>query len=230
VTWTKLSDDFADDCWTLSDAAFRLHVDGLVWSNRKLLDLRIPKTDLRRMSTCTEAAAAELVACDWWADLGDVYVIRHHGVYQRDRAAVLRQQEVNQANGAKGGRLSKPSRERRVRANLASGETESLSESQTETGTKPTSEPDGTGRARTGRALHAREETRTEPPTQPTPGPVAELDTTCRDCGQLTADWVLTERDGRCIGCDQNHRLGPSRQVVAARLIAELDGRAVSDA
>jgi hypothetical protein len=44
MTWAKLSDDFTDDCWTLSDGAFRLHVEGLVWSNRKLLDLVIPPT------------------------------------------------------------------------------------------------------------------------------------------------------------------------------------------
>ncbi len=29
MTWTKLSDDFSDDCWTLSDQAFRLHTEGL---------------------------------------------------------------------------------------------------------------------------------------------------------------------------------------------------------
>ena len=34
MTWTKLSDDFGDDCWELSDAAYRLHVEGLLWSNR----------------------------------------------------------------------------------------------------------------------------------------------------------------------------------------------------
>jgi hypothetical protein len=31
MTWTKLSDDFSDDCWELSDAAVRLHMEGLVW-------------------------------------------------------------------------------------------------------------------------------------------------------------------------------------------------------
>ncbi len=38
MTWTKLGDEFGDECWTLSDAAYRLHVDGLVWSNRKGTD------------------------------------------------------------------------------------------------------------------------------------------------------------------------------------------------
>jgi hypothetical protein len=43
MTWTKLSDDFSDDCWQLSDAAYRLHVDGLNWSNRKLLNCLLSK-------------------------------------------------------------------------------------------------------------------------------------------------------------------------------------------
>ena len=43
MTWTKLSDDYSDDCWTLSDAAYRTHTDGLVWSNRKLLNGRLAK-------------------------------------------------------------------------------------------------------------------------------------------------------------------------------------------
>lgn len=38
MTWTKLGDEFADECWTLTDAAFRLHTEGLLWSNRMLTD------------------------------------------------------------------------------------------------------------------------------------------------------------------------------------------------
>ena len=30
VTWTKLGDEFGDECWTLSDKAFRLHTEGLL--------------------------------------------------------------------------------------------------------------------------------------------------------------------------------------------------------
>jgi hypothetical protein len=110
VTWTKLSDDFSDDCWTLSDAAFRLHVDGLLWSNRKLLDLHLPKDDVPRFSKRPEAAT-ELVAAEWWADRGDHYEIRHHAIYQRTRENVVKQQEVNAENGRKGGRPPKPARE-----------------------------------------------------------------------------------------------------------------------
>lgn len=97
MTWTKLSDDFSDDCWTLSDAAFRLHTEGLIWSNRKLLDLRLAKRDVRRWATHPEAAD-ELVREGYWTDEGDHYRIRHHGVYQRTREQVQRQQEANRRN------------------------------------------------------------------------------------------------------------------------------------
>lgn len=97
MTWTKLSDDFSDDCWTLSDAAFRLHTEGLVWSNRKLLDLRLAKSDIRRWATHPEAAD-ELVNAGYWTDEGDHYRIRHHGLYQRTREQVQRQQEANRRN------------------------------------------------------------------------------------------------------------------------------------
>ena len=128
MTWTKLSDDYSDDCWTLSDPAWRLHAEGLIWSNRKLLDCRIPKDDLRHMK-CPEAVV-ELLATGWWAEAGDVYVIRHHAAYQRTREAVVKQQEVNQQNGRKGGRPAKPTRIPATR------ETESLTESLTESETE----------------------------------------------------------------------------------------------
>ena len=110
MTWTKLSDDFADDCWTLSDEAFRLHVEGLTWSNRKLLDLLVPKVDVRRFAKHPDATA-ELVAVGWWTDDGDHYTIRHHADYQRSREDVVKQQSANQANGRKGGRPPGVSRE-----------------------------------------------------------------------------------------------------------------------
>ncbi len=112
MTWTKLSDDFADDCWTLSDRALRLHVEGLVWSNRKLLDLRLSKDDVRRFAKHPDAVA-ELVDGGWWAEDDDSYVIRHHGSYQQSRADVLARQERARKNGARSeGRPPKTPRER----------------------------------------------------------------------------------------------------------------------
>lgn len=54
---------------------------------------------------------AELLAVGWWSEEDGAYVIRHHGQYQRTKADVLRQQEANQRNGARGGRPRKPPRE-----------------------------------------------------------------------------------------------------------------------
>ena len=110
MTWTKISDDFTDDTWTLSDAAFRLHVDGLVWSNRKLLDLRIPKEEVRRFAKHPDAVD-ELLDGNWWRDEGDAYVIVHHSRYQRSKLAVINQQEVNKSNRAKRGKPTPATRE-----------------------------------------------------------------------------------------------------------------------
>jgi len=142
VTWTKLSDDFSDDCWELSDAAWRLHAEGLVWSNRKLTDLKLYKGDMVRWAK-RQAAAEELVANGWWQDWGDHYEILHHGAYQRSRDAVIKQQEANRKNGKRGGRRIAPSREQA--ADLKPPQPDSLSDSLTQR--------DGTGRAWTGKGV-----------------------------------------------------------------------------
>lgn len=48
MTWTKTGDEFSDECWTLSDAAYRLHHEGLTWSNRKQTDGQLAKDDMVR--------------------------------------------------------------------------------------------------------------------------------------------------------------------------------------
>jgi hypothetical protein len=144
MTWTKLSDDFSDDCWRLSDAAWRLHVEGLLWSNRKLLDLALDKDEMRCWAKHPDAAA-ELVANGWWRDEGKHYLIIHHALYQRSREAVLKQQEVNKRNGRKGGRP--PSREQAADIQPEQPpETDSVSDSVSES----PSERDRTGQDRQG--------------------------------------------------------------------------------
>ncbi|QNE46916.1 hypothetical protein F1C58_08375 [Glaciihabitans sp. INWT7] len=154
MTWTKLSDDFPDDCEVLSDAAFRLHVEGLVWSNRKLLNCRIPMGDMRRFAKHPEAVA-ELLRVGWWETADGDYVIAHHAVYQRDRDAVVRQQAANAKNGAKGGRTAGPPRELPSRTAAPKPSTESIagSESLNESLNESTSERDRPGLAGTIRTI-----------------------------------------------------------------------------
>jgi hypothetical protein len=106
MTWTKTGDEFADECWTLSDAAYRLHHEGLTWSNRKLLDGQLPKDDMHRWVHHPEAAE-ELVSVGWWEDRGQHYQIIHQIGYQRTRKQVASQSIANQKNAAR--RWQKPS-------------------------------------------------------------------------------------------------------------------------
>jgi hypothetical protein len=101
MSWTKLGDEFADECWTLSDPAFRLHVEGHVWSNLKSCDGKLAKDDMVRWAKRLEAAE-ELVAKGWWEDHGDHYVIIHHIGYQRTAEQVANQSKINADNRAKG--------------------------------------------------------------------------------------------------------------------------------
>lgn len=142
MTWTKFSDDFSDDCWQLSDAAFRLHVEGLVWSNRKLLDLVLRKDEVQRWAKNPEAAT-ELVDRGWWEDRGDRYFIVHHGAYQRAADAVVHQQKINRANRAKRGKAAKPPREQAASIKASN-------ESCNESSNGSSNERDGTGQDRPG--------------------------------------------------------------------------------
>lgn len=92
MSWTKLGDEFADDAdrLGLTDAAVRTHVDALMWSNRRLLDLRIPKRDLARFafSPDAEAAAKDLEAAGWWLDEGETWLLAYHPEWQQTREQV----------------------------------------------------------------------------------------------------------------------------------------------
>jgi hypothetical protein len=101
MTWTKTGDEFADECWTLSDAAYRLHHEGLTWSNRKGLNGTLAKDDMVRWAK-RPAAAEELVNIGWWEDHSDHYQIIHHIGYQRTTEQIAHQSIVNRANRAKG--------------------------------------------------------------------------------------------------------------------------------
>lgn len=98
MTWVKLGDEFSDDADAagLSDAAVRTHTDALVWSARRLLDLRVPKRDLARFAFSPDADAAtkELETAGWWADDGDAWQLVYRSDWQQTRDVVERQREA----------------------------------------------------------------------------------------------------------------------------------------
>jgi hypothetical protein len=136
MTWTKLSDDFGDDCWQLSDAAVRLHVEGLNWTMRKLTDGMLLKDEMGRWAKRPDATT-ELIDRGYWRDEGDRYVIVHHMGYQREAEKVLAQQEANRQNGKKGGRPRG--------SDIRPPETDSLSESKSELLSESKTERDWSG-------------------------------------------------------------------------------------
>jgi hypothetical protein len=193
MTWTKLSDDFTDDCWTLSDAAYRVHSDGLVWSNRKLLDCVIPKEDVYRFAKRPEAVQ-ELLDAGYWSDLGTAYVIRHHAQYQRLREAVIRQQEANAANGAKGGRPREQVRELKTEP-LTQSVAEPLTERvlKTDSLTQSPTERDGPGLALEQEALSALPVSSKDPVL-----PSSEF---CHGCRVELDAWSTGSVCGHCLDC-----------------------------
>lgn len=84
MTWTKLSDDFGVDCRDLSDAAFRTHIEGLIWTMHRESGGYIDSRDVKRFAESPHAdmAVAELVACGWWSIEGQGYRINHHMEHQ----------------------------------------------------------------------------------------------------------------------------------------------------
>jgi hypothetical protein len=77
MTWTRLGDEFGPETRDLTDAEFRLHVEALLWSNYRLLDLVIPKRDLKRFAETDDfdSAAKGLVAAGWWKDRGEEWYV-----------------------------------------------------------------------------------------------------------------------------------------------------------
>lgn len=64
--------DESEKVESLSDAAFRMHVSGMLYSARRGTDGAIPRGKARRLSdTASDALAGELVRAGVWHDLGE---------------------------------------------------------------------------------------------------------------------------------------------------------------
>lgn len=138
MTWTKTGDEYADECWRLSDAAYRLHHEGLTWSNRRHLDGRLAKDEMSRWARRPEAAK-ELVSLGFWHDCGDHYQIYAHQGWQRTAEQWMHQSAVNRANRAKG--KARPVRPKTKPLNESSDES---SDERDRTGQDRTDVVDGT--------------------------------------------------------------------------------------
>jgi hypothetical protein len=94
VTWTKLSDDFTDDCARagLSDSAVRTHVEGLVWTMRRESAGFLDHRDIRKAIETNNSAAAiaELIAVGFWQRLEHGWQIVHHMEHQPEPDLIAR--------------------------------------------------------------------------------------------------------------------------------------------
>ena len=99
MTWTKLSDDFPEDCARvgLSDAAVRTHLEGLVWAMRRENDGRLFTRDLARLADTSDPAAAadELVAVGFWTQLPDGWQIEHQMDLQVESEVIMSRRKAN---------------------------------------------------------------------------------------------------------------------------------------
>ena len=90
MNWTKFGDEYPAEARELTDAEWRTHGEALMWSSWRLLDLHIPKKDVRRFAEydsdiSLDVVTAGLVAKGWWRDDGDEwYVGLIHPEWQRD--------------------------------------------------------------------------------------------------------------------------------------------------
>jgi hypothetical protein len=99
LSWTKFGDEYPAEARELTDAEWRTHAEALMWSNSpRLLDLRIPKKDVRRFAETSsplsiDEITAGLVAKKWWRDDGDEwYIGLVHPEWQREAAEVRSEQ------------------------------------------------------------------------------------------------------------------------------------------
>ena len=90
MSWTKFGDEYPVEAAALTDAEWRTHGEALMWSNWRLLDLAIPKKDVRRFAEYTadvplEDVTAGLLRKGFWRDDGDTwYIGLVHPEWQRD--------------------------------------------------------------------------------------------------------------------------------------------------
>ncbi len=101
MTWSKFGTEFSAECALagLTDAAFRLHVETILWIYLvEASTCKVPKRLLGRMlGEAAETAAAELVAVRFWRDRGSHYEVLHHAPVIRQSIGAQVKHRVTEA-------------------------------------------------------------------------------------------------------------------------------------
>jgi hypothetical protein len=109
MTYTKLPDEFPEqpEIANLSDPAYRLHVNGLIYANRRLTDGVVPRGVVRTLvPRFRKAALDELVAARIWIATKDGYTIPSFTDHQLTREQVERLRADRVRAGRLGGAAS----------------------------------------------------------------------------------------------------------------------------
>lgn len=103
MTWTRLSDDYADRTVALSGEAYRLHTNGLVWCNRTLSDGALPRHSIPVVAALSRMAGAdlapvitELIAAGLWVDEGENFQLDWS--HQETSDAIRARADANRAH------------------------------------------------------------------------------------------------------------------------------------
>lgn len=108
MTWTKLSDDFAQHPKIIAagERAELLHIHALIYSNRFLTDGRIPKIVALTLTHNAKADVGRLVELGIWAEVEQEYEIHDFLEYQPSRAEVLAKHKQKASAGRAGGQAT----------------------------------------------------------------------------------------------------------------------------
>lgn len=97
MPWVRLDDEFPSHrkVERLTDAAFRLHVQGICWCARNLTDGHISRDDLDFVSRIRRPRrhAAQLVVAGLWSETDSGWYIHDYLEYQPSKAQVERRRE-----------------------------------------------------------------------------------------------------------------------------------------
>lgn len=99
MTWTKIDENFPEDCARvqLSDAAVRTHLEALVWSMRRENGGRLRTRDLDRLADTEHPkdAADELVSAGFWTQLPGGWQVEHQMDHQLEPEVIAAKRAMN---------------------------------------------------------------------------------------------------------------------------------------